>query len=148
MDKGIFEIQRKIENANRLPYWVTHRPTSLRQMGLISSVYVYADRIAIHVYIYPDAIARSGDVCVDLHKFAQEVLGFQPDDTGRPRFMTEALGQIFGHYGYTPTEHPRNLGSRLLGIVAVQAAVVPNSGDKAFCHSLGGGPIRSGELPN
>ena len=93
MDKGIFEIQRKIENANRLPYWIARRPSSLQQTGLVSSVYVYAERIAIHVYVYPDAAARSGDVCVDLHKFAQEVLGFQPDDTGRPRYMAEALGE-------------------------------------------------------
>ena len=148
MDKGIFEIQRKIADANHQPYWIARRPTNLHGTGLLSSVYVHSDRIAIHVYAYPDAATRSGEVCVDLHKFVQEVLGFQPDTDGRPRFMAEMLGEIFGHYGYAPTEHPRNLGNRLLGIVAVQAAVIPNTGDKAFCHSLGGGPIRSGELPD
>lgn len=148
MDKGVFEIQTQIEKANRLPYWLANRPASLREVGLLSSVYIYPDRIAIHVQVYPNLVARPEDVCLDLHKFAQKVLGFQPDATGRPKYMAEALGKIFGHYSYSPTDHPQNLGSRLLGIVGIQASVVPNSGDKAFCHSFGGGPIKSGEIQN
>ena len=147
MDKGVFEIQRKIERANLLPYWISNRPESLRNIALLSSVYVYSDRIAIHVYVYPEWIDGAGEVCIDLHKYAQKILGFQPNELGRPAYMSESLAEIFGHYSYAPTAHPENLGSRLLGIVSLQAAVIPNSGNKAFCHSIGGGPITSGQIP-
>ena len=145
MDKGVFEIQRRLQNANRDPYWVANWPKRLRT-GLLGSVYVYSRRIEIHVYVYPDSIDSPKDVCVDLHRFAQKILGFQPDETGRPRYMAESLADLFGHYRYTPTGQPENLGNRLLGIVAVQANVIPNSGGKAFCHSIGGGPIIDGQI--
>lgn len=148
MDKGVFEIQGKIESANRLPFWLANRPESLSQSALHSSVYIYPNRIAIHVQIYPDSVEKSDKVCAELHKFAQKILGFQPDVSGRPAHMAESLADIFGHYGYSPAGHPDNLGSRLLGIVALQAQVIPNSGNKAFCHSIGGGPITTGKVPD
>ena len=145
MDKGVFEIQRRLQNANRDPYWVANWPKRLRT-GLLGSVDVYSRRIEIHVYVYPYSIDSPKDVCVDLHRFAQKILGIQPDETGSPRYMAEALADLFGHYSYTPTGHPENLGNRLLGIVAVQANVILNSGGKAFCQSIGGGPIMDGQI--
>ena len=41
MDKGVFEIQRRIQNANRDPYWLANWPERLRT-GLLGSVYVYS----------------------------------------------------------------------------------------------------------
>jgi len=105
-------------------------------------------RIELHVQIYPKTKIENGrDACHELIRFSENVLGFQSEDT-RPKYMAETLSKIFGHYAYTPIGHPSNLGNRLKGLFAIQGMVIPNSGDKYFCYTVGGGPIIDGQLKN
>ena len=156
MDKGVFEIRSTLEKANENPFWQMKRPLEIAQMGAVHpSVYVLPNRIEVLVHLYEESVANSQRACHALITYVEDVLGFQSTADihrnririgGRPRFMAEKLSEIFGHYGYTPTGHPKNLGSRLLGLFAIQGGVIPNNGKKGFCHSVGGGPIKDGEL--
>ena len=157
MDKGVYEIQSALEKANN-SFWSLRRPLELAEMGAINpSVYVWPNRIEVRVYLYEESVNDAPRACHALITFAEDVLGFQSTAGlfrsenrsrigGRPRFMAEKLSEIFGHYGYTPSSHPRNLGNRLLGLFAIEGGVIPNNGEKQFCHSIGGGPIEDGEL--
>ncbi len=148
MDKGVFEIQRKIEASNSHPYWILNRPPSLGDNALHEYVYVWPEQIAVHLYVYPPKPVIDGkSACAELIRYAEDILGFQSGD-GRPKYMAESLADLFGHYSYMPEAHPTNLGNRLMGLFAIQGGVIPNNGEKHYCHSIGGAPIRVGQLPS
>ena len=148
MDKGVYEIRSTLEKANG-PFWSLKRPPELVRLGAINpSIYVLPNRIEVRIYLHEESVVESQRVCHALITFAEDVLGFQsatdlflPSGNrsrigGRPRFMAEKLSEIFGHYGYTPTGHPKNLGNRLLGLFALQGGVIPNKGKKDSAIAL------------
>ena len=147
MDKGVFEIKSKMTAANTNPYLISIKPNVLSAYAIHHSVYVVPLRIELAVHVYPEqAISNGRATCHALLRYAEDVLGFQSKDS-RPEYMAESLAKIFGHNGYTPVGHPPNLGARLKGLFTVNAHVIPSSGDKHFCYSVGGGPIQDGKLP-
>ena len=146
MDKGVFEIERKIDAANVNFYFRSIQPKQLNGLWLRPLVVVQPLSIVLVIRIYPEGSIENGrDTCRILIRYAEDILGFQSGE-GRPKYMSESLAELFGHYRYAPVGHPTNLGERLKGLFAVEGGIVPNIGDKHFCHTVGGGPINDGEL--
>lgn len=146
MDKAALEIQRKTERANNSTYYFNNRPAFMEVEALHTSLYVHSDRLIVASYVYPDKFEGGKDECVQMLRFAENVMGFRSDfENTSPNILRHGLTNLFSHYAYQPSDHPNEIGNRLLGIFTQQVAIVPNHGERQFCHSVGGGPIMMGE---